>query len=255
MSATLIAQLSDPHIQSGPGDRDSAAGLAAGVEAVLSLRARPDAVIVTGDLVNGPGAAEYERVRELLAPLPMPVHVIPGNHDDPAAMHEHFPLADGPGAGEPYRWAAAVGGLRLIGCDTSLPGSDAGRLDAEHREWLERELAAEPGMPSLVAMHHPPLETGLRALDVICLPDADRDALARMLAASPQVRRVISGHVHRAAFAVLGGCGILTCPSTYLQAPLEIPGDELELVAETPAFALHALLGSALTSHIQTIEG
>ena len=54
---------------------------------------------------------------------------------------------------------------------------------------------------------------------------------------------MISGHVHRAAFDVLGGCGVVTCPSTYLQAPLEIPGDgELTLVAETPAFAVHALL-------------
>ena len=81
-------------------------------------------------------------------------------------------------------------------------------------------------------MHHPPLETGLRAMDVICLPPEDRTALADLLALNPQVLRVISGHVHRAAFGVLGGCGVVTCPSTYLQAPLEIPGGELTLVAD-----------------------
>ena len=103
-------------------------------------------------------------------------------------------------------------------------------------------------------MHHPPLETGLRAMDVICLPPEDRTALADLLALNPQVRRVISGHVHRRRFAVLGGCGVVTCPSTYLQAPLEIPGGELTLVPEPPAFAVHALLDGQLTSHIQTIE-
>jgi calcineurin-like phosphoesterase family protein len=37
---------------------------------------------VTGDLADGGTRAEYDRFDELIAPLPMPVHVLPGNHDD-----------------------------------------------------------------------------------------------------------------------------------------------------------------------------
>ena len=88
----ILAQLSDPHVLVGPGGRGSAASLAAGVAAVLALRPRPDAVLVSGDLADTASAAEYERVRELLAPLPMPVHVLPGNHDDRDALRAHFPL-------------------------------------------------------------------------------------------------------------------------------------------------------------------
>ena len=91
----ILAQLSDPHVLVGPGDRGSAESLAAGVAAVLALRPRPDAVLVSGDLADTASAAEYERVRELLAPLPMPVHVLPGNHDDRDALRAHFPLDGG----------------------------------------------------------------------------------------------------------------------------------------------------------------
>ena len=90
---------------------------------------------------------------------------------------------------------------------------------------------------------------------MIGLPPQDRIALADLLALRPHVRRVITGHVHRASFGAIGGCGVVTCASTHLQAPLEIPGDELHLLPEPPSFALHALLDGDVTSHIQPIEG
>ena len=66
----LLAQLSDPHIGAEWADPDPVAGLAAAVEAVRSLPQQPDAVPVPGDLADHAADAEYEQVRELLAPLP-----------------------------------------------------------------------------------------------------------------------------------------------------------------------------------------
>jgi 3',5'-cyclic-AMP phosphodiesterase len=227
----MLAQLSDPHIQ----DDDSAAALAAAVRAVLDLTPLPDAVLVTGDLAEHGTAAEYERVRELLAPLPMPVHVLPGNHDDRDVMRAHL------GAVE----TADVGGLRLIACDTTQPGRDDGSLDLA---WLAARLA-ESDAPTIVAMHHPPIPIGIPALDRIGLPEADRAALAGLLARSPHVCRVIAGHVHRTVFAVVGGCGVVACPSTHRQARLEFGAEDLVMVDEPPAFAVH----TASVSHIQPI--
>ena len=82
---------------------------------------------------------------------------------------------------------------------------------------------------------------------------ADRAALAELLAANPQVLRVVCGHVHRGVFGVLGGCGVFTCPGTDLQAPLEIGMTEIELVRETPAIALHALAAGEVASHLQPV--
>jgi hypothetical protein len=73
------------------------------------------------------------------------------------------------------------------------------------------------------------------------------------------VLRLICGHVHRGSVSVLrDACPAFTCPSSHLAARLEIgvggSPAELELVAEPPAFAVHALLGGGrLVTHIQPI--
>jgi len=157
-------------------------------------------------------------------------------------------------ADERVRYAARCGGLRLVVCDTTRPGREDGELDDEHRRWLEAQLAAEPETPTVVAMHHPPLLTGIDALDEIGIPAEDRGALGELLARRPQVRRVVAGHVHRSAFDVLGGCGVFTCASTWAQAHLEIGGTEIVLASEEPAaIALHVALGERFVSHVQAV--
>jgi 3',5'-cyclic-AMP phosphodiesterase len=229
---TILAQLSDPHIRLPPEDEGSGAALEAAVRAVLALDPLPDAVVVTGDLADDARAAEYERVSALLEPLPMAVHVLPGNHDD----------------GIEARYAVQVGALRLISCDTTIPGRDEGEADVA---WLEAVLDEDLETPTVVAMHHPPILTGIGGLDEIGL--INRDALAGLLRRSPQVRRVIAGHVHRGAFGVVGGCGVVACPSTNLQAKLEIGSEGFAVVHEPPAFAVHALVNGELVSHIQPV--
>src|SRR3954447_4302473 len=155
---TVLAQLSDSHVDVGPGDTGSAEALAAAVEAVLRVDPAPDAVLLSGDLTNDSSARSFERVRELLAPLPMPVHVLPGNHDEREALRAWFTEDEAPHVhGAPFQYAVRCRGVRLVVVDTTLPGRDDGRLDAGARAWLETELAAEPGTPTIVAMHHSPL--------------------------------------------------------------------------------------------------
>jgi 3',5'-cyclic AMP phosphodiesterase CpdA len=234
VTATVLAQLSDPHMRLPPDDQGAGAALEAAVRAVLALDPLPDAVIVTGDLADGALPAEYERVRDLLAPLPMPVHLLPGNHDDPATVGASY--------------AVGVGPLRLVACDSTIAGRDEGELDLA---WLETELAADRETPTIVAMHHAPILTGIGGLDAIGL--TNRGALAGLLERSPQVRRVIAGHVHRGAFGVVGGCGVVACPSTNLQTKLEIGAEDFTIVREPPAFAVHALLDGELVSHLQPV--
>jgi 3',5'-cyclic-AMP phosphodiesterase len=248
VSLSLLAQLSDPHVRVGADDGASARALAAAVDAVLALRPAPHAVLVTGDIADGGDAREYERVRELLAPLPTPLHVLPGNHDDRAALREHFGLDGVPD--EPLQYTARCGDLHVVVCDTTRPGHDDGEL---RLDWLGEQLAAERTAPTIVAMHHVPLTIGLPVLDDIGVPPDDTRALAKLLERSPQVRRVVAGHVHRTVVGTLGGCGVLACASTNQQARLEIGSPELVFTQEPPAFALHALLDGELVSHVQPI--
>jgi 3',5'-cyclic-AMP phosphodiesterase len=248
----FLAHLSDPHIGGDWADADSVTGLAAAVECLRARQPRPDAVLVSGDLADHGADAEYEQVRELLAPLQAPVYVLPGNHDDRRGLHRHFGV---PGAdGEPVQYSVDLGPLRLVVLDTTRPGEDHGALDAERLEWLDAELAAAQRLPTLVAMHHAPVTTGIPVWDDVGLPAADRQALAEVVARHPQVRRLVSGHVHRVITGSLGGCAVLTVPSTYVQAKLAIGSNELQLADEPAGFALHVVADGELVSHLQPVQ-
>ena len=85
-----VVQLSDPHV-GARWSTTAASGLASAVRAVeATLRAAPDAVILTGDIASTPTEAEYSQVC-VVASLDAPVHAVPGNHDDPKAVARHFP--------------------------------------------------------------------------------------------------------------------------------------------------------------------
>jgi 3',5'-cyclic AMP phosphodiesterase CpdA len=247
-----IAQLSDPHIGAEWADGDPAVGFAAAVESVRALVPEPDAVIVTGDLADHAADREYEQVREMLASLPAPAYVLAGNHDDRSALSRHFGV---PGAdGKPVQYAVDLWPLRLVVLDTTVPGEDPGALDAERLDWLDRELAIAPDVPTLLAMHHPPIVTGLPAWDRIALPAADRTALTAVVGRHPQVRRLIAGHVHSTLIGNLAGNTVLTAPSTYVQARLCSGSDELEFGGGSAGFAVHRLIDGELVSHLQFIE-
>jgi 3',5'-cyclic-AMP phosphodiesterase len=248
----LVAQLSDPHVSDGDDDRGRL--LADAVRAVAALDPAPGAVLVTGDLAEHGSAREYERVRELLSALAMPVHVLPGNHDHRDALRASFPLPDADAGSEDYRYATRCGPLRLVGCDTIQPGRDDGRLGPERLAWLDGRLAEDRETPTIVATHHLPLLMGIRAWDEIGLPDADRAGLADVIARHPQVQRIVAGHVHRTVIGGLSGCPVFACPSTWIQSLLDFGHpDRLALVPEPPGFALHVAVAGELVSHVQPV--
>jgi 3',5'-cyclic AMP phosphodiesterase CpdA len=248
----LLVQLSDPHIGADWGGADSVAMLAAAIESVRELEPNPDAVLISGDLADHATDVEYEQVRELLAPLEAPLYVLPGNHDDRLMLRRHF---DVPGAdGQPVQYAVDLGPLRLVVLDSKRVGEDSGELDAERLAWLEATLAAAPSTPTLLAMHHQPLATGIPAFDSFGLPLSDRQALGKVVQAHTQVRRIVCGHVHRAISTELGGRSVLAVPSTYVQARLEFGAEEIEVSPEPSGFAVHTLLDGELVSHIHLVR-
>jgi 3',5'-cyclic-AMP phosphodiesterase len=232
----FLVQISDPHVVAGPEGDAAAAALTQVVEAIGTLPIPPTAVLLSGDLTHDGEPGSYARVRELLAPLTAPLHVIPGNHDDPAALRTEFGDAQ----------EAMVGDLRLLLVDTSLPGTDAGRLDSD-------ALAARlDDRPTVIAMHHPPLRSGIQAIDDLGLSDADRAGLTALLERSPQVHRVVCGHVHRVTFETLGGVGVFTCPATWLQVEPGAQGG-LAFVERGRGYAIHTWLDGVLVSQIQPV--
>jgi 3',5'-cyclic AMP phosphodiesterase CpdA len=247
----LLLQLSDPHIGASWNGADPDECLRRAVDAILALPDRPDALLVSGDLTDNGAPAEYARLRELLAPLDLEPHVLPGNHDLRAPLREAFGL---PGEGdEPVSHVVDLGPLRLVCLDSTIPGAEGGALDGGRIEWLDAALDAEAEKPTVIAMHHPPLRTEIPTFERIGLAPESRAALAAVLDRHPQVVRIVAGHVHRTIVGELAGRAVLTVPSTYLQAALDFSSPKLTMRPDPPGFAVHALRGHTLATHLQRI--
>ena len=241
---TVVAQLSDPHIRLGPEGPPAVDALARAVAEIRALPNPVDAVVLTGDVTDTGHPDEYASAREQLAAFEdVPLFVLPGNHDAPEAFAAAF--------GEP-RWAHRIGGLRLVGCDTTLPGEAGGALDVA---WLADRLQEDRETPTIVALHHPPVPIGIDVLDDIAIRAPDRDALRELLGQAPNVARLVAGHVHRIATVVLGGVPVACLGSTNLQSELELGAREFSIVPELPpSVAFHVLLDSGeLVTHVQPI--
>jgi 3',5'-cyclic-AMP phosphodiesterase len=249
----LLLQISDPHIGANWDGADPDECLLRAVEAILSLPDRPDALLVSGDLTDNGEPEEYRRLRDLLAPLDLEPHVLPGNHDLRGPLREAFGL---PGGGEePASHVVDLGPLRLVCLDSTIPGAEGGALDGGRTEWLDAALAEDAETPTVVALHHPPLLTEIPTFERIGLAPESREALAAVVARHPQVVRIVAGHVHRAMIAELAGRAVVTVPSTYLQSALDFTAPKLAMVADPPGFAVHSLRDGALTTHLQLIPG
>jgi Icc protein len=253
----IIAQITDTHIREAGAlayRRVETAGyLARAVEHLLVLTPRPDLVLATGDLVDTGGVGEYRRLRALLDPLPMPVYLIPGNHDDRAALREVF--AD-------HRYLPRAGFLhftvegwpvRLIGLDTLVPGKGTGLVCPQRLGWLASRLDEAPDRPTVLFMHHPPFATGIRHMDALGLAGAE--PLAALVARHPQVERVVCGHLHRPIQVRWAGTVASTAPSTAHQVALDLSDDApATFVMEPPACQLHVWrTGTGLITHTSYI--
>jgi 3',5'-cyclic AMP phosphodiesterase CpdA len=248
----VLVQLADLHIGAGWVRTDPLATLSATVGAVGRLDVAVDAVLVLGDLAEHGSEAEYALARAELERLDAPLYVAMGNRDDRKMLRRQFGL--GPAEGEPLHYATDLGPARLIVLDTTIPGKDGGKLDAESVAWLERELAARPREPTLLAMHHPPLRTGSPAWDRIALTEPSRVALADTLERHPQVRQILGAHVHRPLLAQFSGRPLVVAPSTYVQFPLRLHASELEPAAEPPGYVVHVITHAGqTTSYFETV--
>jgi 3',5'-cyclic AMP phosphodiesterase CpdA len=248
----VLAQLSDPHLGEDPrGGTDPRSSFASAIEAVARLATPVDAVLVTGDVAEHGGAEEYALAGELLGRLGVPVHYLPGNHDDRAAMRGAYGLS---GEGEePLDYAVNLGPLALVVVDSTIPGEDHGGWEPGQLERLDATLAAAPEQPTILAMHHPPLTTAMPDWDGVNLAPAERDALAAIVERHPQVRAIVAGHLHRVTAAALAGRPVLAAPSIYLHAHPDFVAEDVRVEPGPPGFAVHTLNEGALSSQVEIV--
>lgn len=245
----LLAQISDLHIlrpgRLAYGRVDTSAHLARCVARLNALEPRPDAVLITGYLVDSGGEEEYLHLRQLLAPLEIPYYLMVGNHDARGPLRKVFGAhrRAGPIASQDddfVQYSFDVGPVRVIALDSQTPGESGGSLCDARVAWLSAQLDAARDRPVIVALHHPPFASGIEHMDEIALDRHAAQRLDALLRRHPNVERVIFGHVHRTLFARFGGTLASGAPSPAHQVRLDLrPGAPPAFCMEPPGFALH----------------
>ena len=183
-----------------------------------------DLVCVTGDLIQDDSAGAYANFRDLLSPLGLPIHCVPGNHDVRSLMRSAL-------SNSPFHYcqALAIGNWLLIGIDTCTPNSAGGRISDAEFARLESQLTSTDAEHVMIFMHHPPIDMGSRWLDSVGLENAA--AFLHLIAGHSRVRLAIFGHVHQSIDQMHSGVRIIGTPSTCRQF---LPGSDDFAVDDNP---------------------
>ncbi len=256
----LICQLTDLHVcavgRSCNRVSETNMFAARAFRTVAAMNPAPDVVLITGDLTESGLPPEYANLAALIRKfLPMPVYVIPGNHDRRDNFRRDLAHLPGVTADPVYvQYAIDDYPVRLVMLDTVVFGSGHGELREEQLAWLDRTLAAAPDKPTMIGMHHPPFVCGIAHMDRINLRNTD--AFAAVIARHPQVRRIVCGHHHRPIFTQVAHAIASISPSVAHQVELCFdPADKGSFNFEPPAFHLHRWTpADGFVTHVAYVE-
>ncbi len=256
----LVAQITDIHLGFEPDNvaEFNRRRLDQVLHALCGLDVRPDLLFATGDLVDRGDRDSYRRLRSALETCPFPVWPCMGNHDVRAnftAVFPEIPLADGF-----VQYVVETEAVRFVVLDTLEEGRHGGAFCEVRARWLAETLAAAPGRPTLIVMHHPPVETGIEWMTTH--PEEPWVGhLAAALAGHDQIAGIICGHVHRTIVTNWAGRTLAVCPSTAPQvaltlAPIDPDRPDMRplIIADPAAYALHLWNGRQMISHFDTAE-
>jgi len=258
-----IVQITDPHIkQPGAltyGKVDTADFLRRAVVSLNAIFPRPDAVVITGDLVDQGQEVQYRHLQSILADLLIPYYLLVGNHDAREALRLVYPesayLREGPEVDDGERfvqYGVDIGPLRFLALDSLSEGKAGGTLCASRLQWLEKELSDATHRPVVIGLHHPPFATGIGHMDGSVLDNDATARLAGIVLRYPNVERVIAGHIHREIHTRFAGTIASTAGSTAHQVCLDLrPDAPDDFTMEPPSFVIHRwTAATGLVSHL-----
>ena len=197
-------------------------------------------VLGTGDLTNWGRPGEYERLAELIEPLSVPFLALAGNHDDRELLRATFPSTPWVDAIH-ASWVTIVGGVRIVGLDSTIPGEPGGAFDDEREQWLRSVLGQSHDGATLLALHHPPFATGVGWMDGSGFVGLDRlEAVLADRSIGNPVDKVICGHFHRPVSSTISGIPVQVGMSTVQHVDLDLaPEAGVSLIVDPVGYQIH----------------
>ena len=248
---TLLVQLTDTHIVE-PGNLlygkvDTAAHLARAVEQVNAMRPQPDLVLITGDLVEHPGPATYQHFSDLIEPLDVPSFVLPGNHDLPSEMVDHFKGSGKfPATAPLFQYVIDDFDFRIIALNSHFDDSELPFFGPRRQQWLDERLG-ESDKPTLIAIHHPPMTTGIEFIDMV--GNQWFTGIGDIISRHSHVQLVICGHGHSDVIGRIGHVPVYMAGSIAHQLIATRGNDHAPAFDERPIPpVLHHWIGNSFVS-------
>lgn len=147
----------------------------------------PDLVVCTGDITNEGYRQEYKTAAAYIQQIRSPFVAVPGNHDSRNVGYVHFEEMVGP-----RWWARDVGGVRLVGVDSSEPDLNEGQIGRDRYGWILDHLDV-PADCKIYIQHHHLLPIPGSGRERSSINDAG-DVLELLIRAG--VRVALTGHKH-----------------------------------------------------------
>jgi len=256
----LIAQVTDIHLGFDPDNpaEFNRKRLDQVLRALNDGPNRPDLLLATGDLTDRGDADSYRRLANAFSQCDFPVWPCMGNHDDRANFAQHFlHIRQEDGF---VQYVIPLEGRRIIMLDTLEPDRHGGAFCERRAEWLSARLDEDATTPTLIVMHHPPIEVGIDWMNTHPEEPWVR-RFTTAIAGRPNIQSILCGHIHRSITAPWNGTTIAICSSTAPQLALDMrpmdpdaPDNRPMIVADPPAYALHRWTDHGLVTHFETAD-
>jgi len=208
--------------------------------------AKPDLVIITGDLCFDEGVKEtYVWIKEKLDNINIPYLILPGNHDDTQMMMEVFDI-DYSNAEDEIYFAKKLDKTTALFLDNSK---------AEHSEnqkkWLKRQLH-QADKNILVFTHYPPATCNVKFMDKN-YGQKDKDEVQKLLQGYEKNVYLFCGHFHTEKSIHLDNLHIAITPSTYFQ--INPNSEDFEIESHRIGYRIIDVAKNSCMSYVKYIDG
>jgi hypothetical protein len=113
------------------------------------------------------------------------------------------------------------GGVRWLVLDTLDAGRHGGMICEDRAAWLKRRLRERKDVPTIIVLHHPPVDTGIDWMSALsCETWVKR--LEAVVRPAKQVVGMIAGHVHRPIATSFAGKQLSICSSAAPWVALDL---------------------------------
>ncbi len=234
-----VVQISDTHLLQNSSARLLGVPTGESLRRVLlDVRRRypeVDLIVHTGDVAQDAHPDSYRNFSRLLQQIDAECVCIPGNHDHRAAMTDVW----FPGSRVHINRSVRAGNWLLIALDTLVANADYGCLSAFELQRLRLELLSHSRMPTLIFLHHPPVNIGSAWMDSMALRHPE--TLLEIVDAQPQVRALAWGHNHQVFDTRRNRVRLLGAPATCFQ--YQPGGAQFAVDAIAPGYRIFLLRG------------